>query len=157
MHFQFALIAFVLAVSFGFADDNLDETKAIEKLRLLGVGVTRDETLRDRPVIGAHYYKPRQKFGEKYLHLLKAFPNLTTLNLLYPMMITDAGLKEVGELQSLTSLKIFQAPIADDGLKELRVLKNLQALSIVCEQNRFTTITDAGVKHVIEHANLTAL
>ena len=52
MRIPFAFIAVVvLAASMVIADGNLDESKAIVKIVLLGGKVTRDETLPDRPVI----------------------------------------------------------------------------------------------------------
>ena len=49
MRFQSAFIAVtVLAASFGFADDILDESKAIEKIELLGGNVWRDKKLSAR-------------------------------------------------------------------------------------------------------------
>jgi internalin A len=91
MRFQFALIAVVvLAASLVVADDTLDEARAIEKIELLGGKVTRDESLPARPVIGVSFER-NYKFGDKYIHLLRPFKNLATLNLI-GTQITDSGL-----------------------------------------------------------------
>jgi hypothetical protein len=58
-------------------------------------------------------------------------------------MITDAGLKTVGQLSRLVSLDLRQTKVTDAGLEALTGLKNLQAINLFG-----TEITDAGVKHL---------
>ena len=50
-HFSLLAVSVVLTANFEFADDNSDESKAIEKIELLGGKVTRDEKLPGRPAI----------------------------------------------------------------------------------------------------------
>ena len=66
--------------------------------------------------------------------------------------ITDAGLKELAALKSLTSLDLRFTETTDAGLKELAALKNLTALDL-----RLTKITDAGLKELAALKNLTTL
>jgi internalin A len=54
--------------------------------------------------------------------------------------ISDAGLRELGELKDLTVLYLSRTAITDAGLKELRKLTNLSEL-----EARLTRITDDGV------------
>jgi hypothetical protein len=44
--------------------------------------------------------------------------------------VTDAGLKELKELEQLTTLLLTNSPVTNDGLKELKGLKQLRTLSI---------------------------
>ena len=149
MRFQFALIAvIVLAASLVIADDNLDEAKAIQKIELLGGKIERDETLAGRPVTGVEF-QGTKRFNEKYLHLLKAFASLKSLNL-SSIKITDDGMKTIGELTTVTTLYLGGRKITDEGLTELRTLKNLSEL-ILCE----TSVTSAG--HLVLRESLPML
>ena len=70
--------------------------------------------------------------------------------------IADAGLKEVAQLQQLTSLDLrFCELITDEGLKELTQLHQLTSLALgdllKCK------ITDAGLKEVVKIQQLTLL
>ena len=57
--------------------------------------------------------------------------------------ITDAGLKEVAKLQSLTVLHLSQTQITDAGLKEVAKLQKLGFLNL-----SHTQITDEGLREV---------
>ena len=54
--------------------------------------------------------------------------------------VTDAGLKDLKSLESLTFLDLSWTEISDAGLKELKTLKKLATLRIV-----HTNATDAGI------------
>lgn len=58
-------------------------------------------------------------------------------------IVTDAGLKTVGQLSRLVSLDLRQTKITDAGLEALTGLKNLQFINLFG-----TEVTDAGVKHL---------
>jgi internalin A len=119
MRFQSALIALVvLTASMVIADEILDESKAIAKIELLGGKVTRDEALPGRPVIEVDFHRSK-RFNDRYVHLLKSFTSLRSLNL-YGIAITDCGLKEIGKLPNLADLCLYRTQITDEGLKELK-------------------------------------
>jgi hypothetical protein len=61
---------------------------------------------------------------------LKKMSKLTTLSL-SRAEVTDAGLKEIGQLAQLTTLTLDGTPITDAGLPELARLKALKSLSLV--------------------------
>ena len=107
MRFQIALIAvIVVAISLVIADDKLDESKAIRKIELLGGMIARDETLPGHPVVGVDF-QGSERFNEKYLHLLKPFARLKSLELV-GIKITDTGLAEISKLkQSFPNLKVY--------------------------------------------------
>ena len=103
MRFQSGLIAVVvLTASVVVPDDNLDESKAIGKIELLGGKVEGDESLPGRPVIGVDLHRSK-RFSDKYLLLLNVFKNLESQELV-GIKITDVGLKPLGE----DSLKVPQ-------------------------------------------------
>src|SRR5579871_3843918 len=89
------LAAAVLATSLVFADEDTDESKASKKLVLLGAQITRDESLPGRPVTGVNFWAD-ERFNDKYMHLLKSFPSLTTLDVRFSKS-SDAGLKEIAQ------------------------------------------------------------
>ena len=176
MRFQSALIPVaVLTASLVIADDSLDESKSIEKIELLGGKVERDDKLPGRPVVGIVFLGSK-KFSGKHLHLLSAFPSLTSLDLtvcqditdlglstikefkhltnlnLCGTKITDSGLKEIGELTTLTNLNLSGTAITDHGLKELGKLKHLTNLNL-----SLTKITDVGLSELKDFKSLTTL
>jgi internalin A len=127
MHFQSAFIAVaVLATSLVIADDTLDETKAVEKIKLLGGKVQRNDRLPGRPAVNVSF-EGNTKFNDKYLHLLKSLNSLTNLNL-SRTKTTGSGLKELREIKSLTTLSLHGTPISSEGLQELKELNNLKSL-----------------------------
>ncbi len=77
--------------------------------------------------------------------------NLTTL-FLWEDRVTDAGLKELAPLKNLNSLFLLCKNVTDAELKALAPLKNLTTLSLY-----FTNVTDAGLKELAPLKNLTAL
>ncbi|HEY3965415.1 MAG TPA: hypothetical protein VGM05_12740, partial [Planctomycetaceae bacterium] len=139
----------VVAASLAVADDNLDESQAIEKVEQLGGSVIRDDKLPGRPVIGVHLQRSK-KFNDEDMRLLVAFPSLTRLML--NRQITNVGVKELGRHKNLTELEISGAQITDTGLIELRELKKLTILGL-----NGTQITDAGLREFREFKNLTTL
>src|SRR4051794_10449338 len=76
--------------------EEINESSAIEKIELLGGRIERDETLPDRPVVSVSF-NATNRFNDKYIHLLRAFTNLTKLDL-SDATITDLGLKQIGKL-----------------------------------------------------------
>lgn len=130
-----ALVGF--AVPALSAEGIADEAKAIEKIELLGGQIVRSDTLPNRPVVGVSF-TTSNRFNDKYVHLLKSFGQLTSLDLL-AASITSFGLKEIAELRSLTSLDLCGPEITDAALNELRGLENLTELTL-CG----TSVTVAG-------------
>ena len=119
MRFQAAFVAVVaLTTSMVIAEDNLDESKAIAKIELLGGKVWKDRKLPRHPVIEVDFQKSI-RFNEKHLHLLKSFQKLQSLNLL-GKSITDIGVMEISELKSLKELWIYNDQITNDALKKLK-------------------------------------
>ena len=118
MCFQLLLIFFVMVWDVVPADDNLDESTAIKKIELLGGKITRDESLPGRRVVGVDLHRSN-RFNDKYVHLLKSFKNLTTLNIC-ETAITDGGLKDIGEFKGLKLLWIDADEITVEGLNELK-------------------------------------
>ena len=132
------------------ATDRQDEPKAIAKIELLGGKVTRDDKLPGCPVIGIDFQESK-RLSDKYLHLLRQFPNLTSLSL-RNTKITDAGMKEIGKLHTLKSLNLWNTPITDAGLREIRELNGLTELILVS-----TKITDVGFAKISNFKNLKTL
>src|SRR5262245_8896046 len=66
--------------------------------------------------------------------------------------VTDAGLKPIAGLKSLTILHRAYAPVSDAGLKHLSGLKSLTRLHL-----SQTKVTDAGLKHLAGLKGLTEL
>ena len=58
--------------------------------------------------------------------------------------MTDAGLKELAPLQSLTALDLSFTDLTDAGLKELAALPNLTALRLIN-----TGVTGAGLANCL--------
>ena len=143
-------IAMLMTSAAVVAHEPLDEARAIEKLELLGAEVTRDDQLPERPVIEIDFQRS-PRVNDKYLYLLRSFPNLTTLNLNFTH-ITDDGLKELRSLQRLTTLKLSNSRITDAGLKELRGLANLTTLDL-----SNNPITDFGLAELQGLKNLRVL
>jgi hypothetical protein len=139
------MILVVVGFSAGvlFAEGDSDEVKAVAKIQLLGGNVERDNNLPGRPVIRISFNQ-NCRFNEKYLHLLKPFENLKSLDL-RRVPITAAGLKEVNEFTNLTTLYLRGAGIQDDGVTQLLDLKNLVELTL-CDTN----VTWVGLNDVRE-------
>jgi hypothetical protein len=66
--------------------------------------------------------------------------------------ITDAGMKQIGGLENLTSLDLTGTAVSDVGLKELARARKLLRLNL-----RATRVTDAGLKEVVKLTNLASL
>ena len=132
------------------------EDRAVAFVKNLGGKVTRNEKLPGKPIVevdlflGAWYTTPRiTDAGLKELTVLKS---LTALNL-GGTKVTDAGLKELAALKNLTTLQLDQCRLVTGvGLKELAPLKNLTVLSLY-----LTGVTDAGLKELAAFTNLTTL
>ena len=152
MRLRFAFVAVTIAATMVFAEEVLDESKAIEKIELLGGKVTRDDTLPGRPVNGVDFRQSapgaNKRFNEKYLHVLKSFSSLTTLDLTNSSITVD-GLNEIKGLKSLKRLALGGNEITDVGLKELSELKNLTLLDL-CEP----LLNDQGQMRRVELGDL---
>ena len=57
--------------------------------------------------------------------------------------MTDAGLKEVAQLKTLTWLNLSGTAVTDAGIKELAALTKLHTLYLTD-----TAVTDAGIKEL---------
>jgi internalin A len=93
-----------------------DEAAAVKAIEKLGGNVTVDAKRPGKPVVGVS---------------------------LFFTQVTDAGLKELRELKSLTELDLGFTAVTDVGLKELKELKSLQTLDL-----SRTKVTDAGLKAI---------
>ena len=116
------IMALALAVSglclgsAAWADE--PEAKAVAFVEKQGGRVTRDEKASGKPVIGVSLAVTR---------------------------VTDAGLKELAPLKSLTTLDLSFTRVKDAGVKELAALQNLTTLALAG-----TKVTDAGLKELQE-------
>jgi hypothetical protein len=106
MRSQFLLLPIITAIlaPVVIALDESSEASAIQKIKLLGGNVEREETLPDRPVIGIVFY-PENRLNEKYLRLFTTFTSLNSFDL-RGIELTDAGMKELMELKKLTKLYV---------------------------------------------------
>jgi len=134
------LLTVVALVSSVVIADEFDESKAIEKIELLGGKVKSADNLPGRPVVEIDFQNPA-RFNDKYVHLLKSFPNLSKLNF-SGLTITDAVVKEIGVLENLQELSLMHTSVTDAGLQELRNTH----LSTFRLSSR--TITDEGLKGI---------
>ena len=66
------------------------------------------------------------RFGDKCVHLLRAFPSVSMLDLARAP-VTDAGLEPLRELTSLTTLNLNQTNVTDRGMKHLAGIETLKA------------------------------
>lgn len=130
----------------------LTEASVITTLEGFGALLTRDDTLPDRPVKSISF-EAHTLFGDQQIHWLKSLPKLTNLNLNWTLC-TDAGMKDLGELTTLTSLTMAgNRQVTDECLKHIGQLKELKYLSLAsCRR-----ITGVGVKELAGLKNLTAL
>ena len=108
-------VAIIVAANAIAADDNLDESKAIAKIELLGGKVTKDDTLPGSPVFGIDLTGSK-KFNDKYLHLLNSFKSLSSLILVDCKQITDAGIDELRNHKHLALLDIRGTQITLGGV-----------------------------------------
>ena len=121
-----------------WADDAEDKAVAfVEKLR---GRVTRDENAPGKPVITVNLGGTTVTDAG-----LKELAGLKSLSTLYldSTKVTDAGVKELAGLKNLTALDLFNTQVTDAGLKELAGLKNLTTLFL-----SNTQVTDAGVREL---------
>ncbi|VTR97788.1 leucine-rich repeat domain-containing protein [Tuwongella immobilis] len=85
------------------------------------------------------------------LKVLAGLTSLTVLDL-FDSQVTDAGLKELAGLKNLTALDLGSTQVTDAGLKELSSLTSLTTLGLMS-----TKVTDAGLKELAGLKNLTSL
>src|SRR5205807_667167 len=102
-----------------------DEASAVKAVEKLGGKVTRDDKLRDKPVIAVNL--TGTQVTDAGLKELKDLKQLTTLDLT-DAVVTDAGLEELKHLKQLTTLNLNATPVTGAGLKELKDLKQLTTL-----------------------------
>jgi hypothetical protein len=119
-------LATVLAYPFGLRADEASAVAWVAKNR---GKITRDDKLKDRPVVGVDLFNYQynlmgKRVPDAELKELASFPNLEYLSLAFTK-ITDAGLKELASLQQLQELTLQETGITDAGLKELASLKAL--------------------------------
>jgi len=129
------------------ADDA--EDKAVAFVKGLGGKVIRDEKLPGKPVVGLDLEKTAAT--DAGLKEIAKLTTLTTLNL-RDTQVTDAGLKEFAPLKNLANLYLFGTQVTDAGLKELAPLTNLTNLNLFG-----TAVTGAGLKELATLKSLTTL
>jgi hypothetical protein len=118
---RFVLCGFVswLILSAGTsvrADDA--EDKAVAFVEKLGGKIKRDDKVAGKPVVEVNLF--RTKVTDADLKELAALKSLTSLNL-HDTKVTDAGLKELVPLKNLSFLSLGRTEVTDAGLKELEV------------------------------------
>src|SRR5438270_435213 len=132
----YVCVVALLILSSGAA--RADEASAVKAVEKLGGKVTRDDKLPGKPVIGVNL--TGRGVTDAGLKELKDLEQLTSLYLAYTK-VTDAGMKELKDLKQLTSLNLAETNVTDAGLKELKHLKQLTSLNLA-----ETNVTDAGLK-----------
>lgn len=125
--------------------DEVDATIEIEKLGGSVTKANRDDE--DQTTVRLN----GKNFEDEQLRLLKGFKNLRELFLI-DSRVTDAGLKDIGRLTTLTRLDLAGTPVGDAGLKEVARLTNLTHLSL-----KGTRITDAALAELSSLKNLQQL
>lgn len=114
-----------------------DETLAIDYVGAWGGSIEPEKKRPEVPVLKVSIIN--QKFTDKDLIFLSAFPQLRALDLSFAS-ITDAGLASLSSLTELRQLQLNWAKITDRGLIHLKPLRKLRILSL-----EDTEITDAGL------------
>ena len=128
------------------ADDA--EDKAVAFVNKLGGKFSRNEKLPGVPVIKVDLGGLKvTEAGVKELAKLSSLTELTV-----GRGVTDAGLKEIAKLTNLARLDLSGAWITDAGLKELTTLTKLTELDL-----SYTSVTDTGMKDLAKLTNLTKL
>src|SRR5438270_807854 len=90
-----------------------------------------------------HSLMPAPRLGNSACHRRNSgLKTITTLGL-SKNKITDAGVKELADLENLATLLLDGTQITDESVKELAKLKNLTTLVL-----RNTKVTNAGVKEL---------
>ncbi len=117
-HLLLLLVAAALSSHVAMAQDTADESKVIEKIRLLEGEVERDDKQPGRPVVGVSF-EGSQRLSDNYIGLLKSFPKLVKLDL-GGTKITDAGLKKLPELKNLIEVSLYETSVTPAGRAELR-------------------------------------
>jgi len=107
--------------------------------------ITRDEALPGKPVTSVVFNSTA--VSDAKLEQLAPFKNLTTLELYAGVNVTDAGVKHVANLTSLTRLTLGNVPVTDSGLRRLAALKNLATLNLSYSGGS-PKFTDAGVEEL---------
>jgi hypothetical protein len=117
--------------------------------------IFRFEKLSDKPLpqvevfFGLELDDPRAT--DEQIKQIKDLQQLTSLNL-FDTRVTDAGLKHLKGLQQLIRLDLGRTEVTDEGMKELKEFKRLTFLDLFG-----TSITDAGLKELKELKQLTFL
>src|SRR6476469_1155087 len=88
-----------LSVAAPLADEEPEDSLLLKKIRLLGGEVWRNDALPDRPIT-MMAFRTQSRFSDKYFGLLKAFKNLSRLNL-EDIQIASGGLKGLAEVENL--------------------------------------------------------
>lgn len=131
MRFGRLVVLLVLVAGVVFADDS-DESKATEKIELLGGKITRDESSPGCPVVEVDLGGSK-RFNDKYVHLLKSFPRMSLLKLRGCSQITDASVVELRDLKNLVGLDVRGTQVTHRGVNLIwESLPKLQA----CEESR---------------------
>src|SRR5262249_23814159 len=117
-----------------------DEAAAVKMVEKLGGNVVRDQRVAGEPVVAVDLYDTQ--ITDAGLRELKELNSLQELDL-GRTAVTDIGLKELKGLKSLQRLSLFNTKVTDAGLKELKELKGLQRLGLYN-----TKVTDMGVKEL---------
>lgn len=127
-------------------DDVANATAYAERL---GGKVVRDNKLPGKPVVELDF--SNRPITDADIKGIAALKSLTTLNLLNTN-VTDKGLQELAAFKNLTTLRLGFTRVTDEGLKDLAELQNLTTLYLTG-----MPITDAGVKNVAALKSLTTL
>src|SRR5580700_5094501 len=118
-----------------------DEADAVKLVEKLGGKITRDDKQPGKPVVEVNL--SLKKVTEAGVKELKELEQLTRL-ILGGTQGTDAGLKELKHLEQLTELRVIGSPVTNAGLKELKDFKRLTKLDI----SGCKALTDAGLKEL---------
>src|SRR5262249_11739923 len=126
-----------------------EEASGVTAVEKLGGRVKVDAERPGKPVVAVNLNYTR--VTDAGLKELNEFQSLQTLTR-FSTHVTDAGLKVMKELKNLQTLDLFDTKVTDAGLKELKELKCLKNLSLNSTQS-----TDAGLKELKELKSLQSL
>jgi hypothetical protein len=156
-HVGWATLAIACLILAGFeapnARDNTDETRSVEALRSLGVGVIVDDKAPGKPATKVIVTDD----CERAISITKYAP-IQNLKLVKSMELSNAGLGDefmeyLTGLTQLESLTVVQTSITDVGIERLSHLRNLRKLCLYID----SSITDRGIRYLGRLTNLEKL
>ncbi len=148
------VLAFFVSIgylSLATADSAVDQSAAIQKIKVLGGNVERSATGKSNSVVTISLVGCT-KLKNEDLAFLDAFPQVTELTLAGATGIADNGLKHLARCKELKSLGLARTAVSDEGMNEVAKLKKVERLQL-----SHTSISDKGIKNLGRPSNLQSL